>query len=52
MINLDQDKNKELAERIVTRLMDQGLDEIIHVLSKLFPNSKVMRIRSTAVDFC
>lgn len=51
MINLDQDDNRELANRIVTRMMDQGQDEIIHVLSKLFPNSKVMRIRSTAVDF-
>lgn len=51
MINLEQDNNKDLAERIVTRMMNQGQEEIIHVLSKLFPNSKVMRIRSTAVDF-
>lgn len=50
-IDLNEGNNKEYASRIATRLMDQGQDEIIHVLSKLFPHSKVMRIRSTATDF-
>ncbi len=50
-IDLNEGNNKELARRIVTRMLGQGEEEIIFVLSKLFPNSKVMRIRSTAVDF-
>ncbi|RMG38676.1 MAG: hypothetical protein D6732_04960 [Methanobacteriota archaeon] len=43
-------ENKTLIERIVIRLTEQGKDEIFYVLSKLFPEAKAMRLRSTAED--
>ncbi len=50
-IELNENDNKELAERILVRLLNQGEAEITHVLSKLFPNAPVMRVKSMANDF-
>ncbi len=44
------DENMKLIERIVIRLSSQGNEEIFHVLSKLFPEAKTMRLRSMAED--
>ena len=50
-IELNEGQNRNLAERIITRMMDQGESEVRHVLTQLFPNSPTMRINSMANDF-
>jgi hypothetical protein len=50
-IDLNEGANRDLAERIVTRMMDQGESEVRHVLTQLFSNSPTMRINSMANDF-
>lgn len=50
-IDLSKGNNKELVDRIIARLMEQGEPEIIHVLGQLFPNAPVLRIKSMATDF-
>ncbi|MCY3411860.1 MAG: hypothetical protein INQ03_09530 [Candidatus Heimdallarchaeota archaeon] len=50
-INLNEGNNRELVNRIVVRMMDQGEEEITHTLTKLFPKAPVMRVRSMAVEF-
>ncbi len=49
-ILLDEIPNRDLAKRIVLRLLGQGLPEVMYVLQMLFPNSPAMRIRSMAED--
>lgn len=44
-------ENKELIERITTRLMEQSKDELEHVLRQLFPNAPAMRIKAISEDF-
>ncbi len=43
-------ETEPLIDRIVIRLSGQGKEEIFHVLSRLFPEAKPMRLRSTAED--
>ncbi len=50
-IDLNEGSNRGLADRIGTRMMDQGESEVRHVLTQLFPNSPTMRINSMANDF-
>ncbi|MHA2091151.1 MAG: hypothetical protein ACW98K_09855 [Candidatus Kariarchaeaceae archaeon] len=47
---LDEEPNRELAHRIVLRLIGQAQPEIMYVLQSLFPNSPAMRMRSVADD--
>lgn len=49
-IDVNDGENKALIDRIIARMGDQGAPEIMHVLSKLFPGSPAMRIKSVAED--
>lgn len=49
-LDVEDRTTTELIKRIVVRMGDQTEPEILHVFSKLFPNSPVLRIKSVAQD--
>ncbi|MHA2098292.1 MAG: hypothetical protein ACW99A_06370 [Candidatus Kariarchaeaceae archaeon] len=50
-IQLESENHKELAERIVVRLLGQSAFEANHVLKKLFPAGSTMRLKAISEDF-
>ncbi|MHA2504563.1 MAG: hypothetical protein ACXAE3_17045, partial [Candidatus Kariarchaeaceae archaeon] len=50
MSKINVSEVEELIQRIVVRMGDQSHPEIVHVLTKLFPNSPAMRLKSIAED--
>ncbi|MCH8905548.1 MAG: hypothetical protein IH840_00535 [Candidatus Heimdallarchaeota archaeon] len=50
-VDLEDADNKDLVERIITRLMDQKEPEVNHVLIQLFPSARTMTLKAVAEDF-
>jgi len=49
-INLNEAETQALIDRIIVRMGNQSEPELMHVLTRLFPNSGAMRLKSVAED--